>query len=333
MADETYRRKAIKFQQGWQVFATLGSAAAQIYHAKMTAPPEIMVGSAIAHIVAPVVFVAATHSVILQIRARRYGPQFVLSVFVTVFLGLAAFWLMFYSLRELAMILGMRPAWLWPVIIDASIAVSTLGLWSLTHRSRDDEEPEGDKQPHQVHVDRVDALAVDRPELEASNPELEASNDEPETRVPLTKTPATQVLSSSVPQAPREEQTATAARHLTPSPWQQGADDDEPAEASWEPERRTGADNVIAHARPAHRHLTVSDDIEASGYDFTEFARTLVESGRTKQSVKHVCRILDMHKAGYVPHAISERTGLNRGTVTNIINVSKELLKDTPLAI
>lgn len=333
MADDENRRKAIKYQQGWQVFATLGSAAAQIYHAKMTAPPGTMVGSAIAHVVAPVVFVAATHSVILQIKARRYGPQFALSVLVTIFLGAAAFWLMFYSLRELAMILGIRPAWLWPVIIDASIAVSTLGLWSLTHRSAGDEDPKRDKPSHQVQIDRVDALAADRPELEASKPELEASNDEPETRVPLTKTPATQVLSASVPKPPSEEQAATAAHHLTPSPWQQGADDDEPAEASREPERRTGADNVIAHARPAHRHLTVSDDIEASGYDFTEFARTLVESGRTKQSVKHVCRILDMHKAGYVPHAISEKTGLNRGTVTNIINVSKELLKDTPLAI
>lgn len=326
MADERNRQKAIKFQQRWQVFATLGSAAAQIYHAYMTAPAGTIVGSAIAHVVAPVVFVAATHSVILQIRARRYGPQFVFSVFVTVFLGVAAFWLMFYSLRELATILGIRPAWLWPIIIDASIAVSTLGLWSLTHRTTDDEEPEGDKQPHHVAIDSLDALAADRLELEASNDEYEA-------RVPLTKAPAAQAPAASVPQAPREEQITTRARHLTPSPWQPDAVDDEPTEASWEPERGASADNVIAHARSAHRHLSISDDVEASGYDFTEFAHTLVESGRTRQSVKHVCRILDMHKAGYVPHAISERTGLNRGTVTNIINVSKELLKDTPLAI
>lgn len=90
-------------------------------------------------------------------------------------------------------------------------------------------------------------------------------------------------------------------------------------------------DAVGAHAElldAAETSAVQSSTLAPSGYDFSEFAESLVEEGASKQKPEVIAQILSMHHADMAPHAIAVELGINRSVVTNVINKSRKLLKE-----
>lgn len=71
-----------------------------------------------------------------------------------------------------------------------------------------------------------------------------------------------------------------------------------------------------------------SPGAELSGYDFSDFAESLVEEGASKQKPEVIAQILSMHHTGMTPNAIAVELGVNRSAVNNVINKSRKLLKE-----
>ncbi|WP_375486236.1 DUF2637 domain-containing protein [uncultured Mycobacterium sp.] len=131
-------RGAVRFFWLWLTVATGASVAGNVTHAVLSAPAATVALSAAAAVVPPAVLLGSTHSVALLVRTRPLGFAYWCALAMTVMLAGCAFVLSFDALRDLAVMLGMRPgrAWLWPCAIDVSIAQSTLALLSLTPPSR-----------------------------------------------------------------------------------------------------------------------------------------------------------------------------------------------------
>lgn len=118
----------------WLRVAATASVAGNVWHAALSDPPSMAVAATLA-IVPPSVLLAAAHGVALLVRADIDGPVYRWSVAGTAFLGCAAAVLSFRTLADLASRWGghdLVAAYLIPVVIDASIALSTLGLLALT---------------------------------------------------------------------------------------------------------------------------------------------------------------------------------------------------------
>lgn len=101
----------------------------------MLAEPHHAVIAAVAAVVPPAVLLGATHGLALLVRARTAGWAYWCALVMTAALAGCAFMLSFDSLYGLAADwAGYRRgvAWLWPLSIDLSIAVSTLALLALT---------------------------------------------------------------------------------------------------------------------------------------------------------------------------------------------------------
>lgn len=128
---------AIRFLWLVLILASCASVAGNVTHAVLVAPEGTVVLAAVAALVAPAVLLAATHTVALLVRARAdSGATYWCALLMTLALAGAAFVLSFDALRDLAVTVGVDPriAWLWPVLIDVSIAQSTTALLSLTRR-------------------------------------------------------------------------------------------------------------------------------------------------------------------------------------------------------
>lgn len=115
--------------------AASASVAANIAHALFNGSAGNAAVAAAAAVVPPAVLLGATHGVALLVQARTSGWTYITALGLTVALGGCAFVLSFDALRSLAIEqAGYRPgvAWLWPLSIDLSIAVSTIALLALT---------------------------------------------------------------------------------------------------------------------------------------------------------------------------------------------------------
>lgn len=137
--EEKARAIARLFCLAWLLFALTASVSGNVLHAWMTAPLNVKVGAAIAAIVSPMIMLGATHLTVLLISTRRRKYRNIdLIVLVLVMIGAVgvaacAFTISFYSLRDLMLIFGQHPdvAWRWPVGVDLSMIVSSLGWLSL----------------------------------------------------------------------------------------------------------------------------------------------------------------------------------------------------------
>jgi hypothetical protein len=119
--------------------ATLASVSGNVAHALLNAAPGTATVSAAAAAVPPIILLAAIHGLGTLARARRgSGAAYWAAMVMTVLLACGAFALSFDALRALAVTAGIRSglAWIWPLIIDLSIAQSTLAILALTHLNR-----------------------------------------------------------------------------------------------------------------------------------------------------------------------------------------------------
>ncbi|AIT13444.1 hypothetical protein SEA_ZENTIME222_31 [Mycobacterium phage ZenTime222] len=127
----------------WFFWSTLGAAstasiAGNVAHAlsnPAAASPTIAAGMAVGP---PAVLLGATHGTALLLRVQAAGWAARAAIVFTVGLAVAAFVLSFDALHDLAVTqAGIRPAiaFLWPLTVDASIAVSTIALLALNGRA------------------------------------------------------------------------------------------------------------------------------------------------------------------------------------------------------
>lgn len=98
-----------------------------------TALPAVAAAVAI---IPPLALLAAVHgvSVLLRAHAGARGIHLV-ATGMTALIATGAFWLSFTALRSLAITAGVPhgEAWLWPLIIEGSMAQSTVALLALAH--------------------------------------------------------------------------------------------------------------------------------------------------------------------------------------------------------
>ncbi|WP_125079365.1 DUF2637 domain-containing protein [Mycobacterium sp. P7213] len=138
LADEADRAKARRFFMAWLVTATIVSVGGNAAHAVLEWLPVVAVKIAVACL-PPVVALIGIHGVAVLARSGHTtrartsatgGWVYGLSVAVTGLLALGAAVLSFAGLHSLAVAGGIDPqlAALWPICIDAGIAVSTIAL-------------------------------------------------------------------------------------------------------------------------------------------------------------------------------------------------------------
>jgi hypothetical protein len=132
-------KRAVRFFWAVLMLATGASVAGNVTHAVLNATADAVVVAAAAALVPPTVLLGATHSVALLVRTRAgSGFTYWCALSMTLALAACAFVLSFEALRELAITVGIdtRLAWLWPLVIDLSIAQATMALLALTGRHR-----------------------------------------------------------------------------------------------------------------------------------------------------------------------------------------------------
>lgn len=146
---ETDRAKARRFFMGWLIAATVVSVGGNAAHAVLEWLPVVAVKIAVACL-PPVVALNGIHGVAVLARSGHTtrartsatgGWVYGLSVAVTGLLALGAAVLSFAGLHSLAVAGGIDPhlAALWPICIDAGIAVSTIALVVLRPASAADQ--------------------------------------------------------------------------------------------------------------------------------------------------------------------------------------------------
>ncbi|MEV6336575.1 DUF2637 domain-containing protein [Nocardia vinacea] len=113
------------------IVSITGNATQALLHD--TALPAV---AATVAVIPPLALLAAVHgvSVLLRAHAGARGTH-VVATTMTAFIAIGAFWLSFTALRSLAITAGVPhgEAWLWPSIIEGSMAQATVALLALAH--------------------------------------------------------------------------------------------------------------------------------------------------------------------------------------------------------
>lgn len=171
----------------WAVLVTaaavsiIGNATQAILHG--TAVP--VVAAAVA-VIPPLALLAAVHGVSVLVRADTGArATHIVATAMTALIAAGAFWLSFTALRSLAVTAGVpgKEAWLWPLIIEGSMAQSTVALLALAHSANtapapnDRSQPGSDDDPSNVHasVRNAPAAPADEPMLERVHTPLDSS--------------------------------------------------------------------------------------------------------------------------------------------------------------
>ncbi|MFR9774016.1 DUF2637 domain-containing protein [Nocardia sp. SC052] len=101
--------------------------------------------SAAVAIIPPLALLATVHGVSLLSRAHTAtrATRWTATV-MTVLIAVGAFWLSFTALRSLAVTAGVPhgEAWLWPLIVEGSMAQATVALLALAHSANSDSQPD-----------------------------------------------------------------------------------------------------------------------------------------------------------------------------------------------
>lgn len=123
---------AVRFFWCFLFGATSISVIGNIAHAVLPYIPRvaIQIGAAA---VPPIALLAAVHGIALAVRAGASGTVYRWAVGAVALIGAGAFVLSFLALRDLMMAIGYGAgtAWVFPAIIDTTVAVSTLMLVAL----------------------------------------------------------------------------------------------------------------------------------------------------------------------------------------------------------
>lgn len=150
--------------------ASLASIAGNGAHSWVSTDLMVPRQMAIAVAVAPpVVLMLSIEGLSLLVRSlRRSAVTFWCTVAMTVFLAAGAFVLSFEALRDLAVRNGIpaQLAWIWPMIIDVTIAQATLALVTLSHPEPVDLATEAELVPGQEAAASESAPRTDRRDRE-----------------------------------------------------------------------------------------------------------------------------------------------------------------------
>ncbi|UGT60351.1 DUF2637 domain-containing protein [Nocardia asteroides] len=121
----------------WTVLTTAtavsitGNATKALLHT--TALPAVAAAVAV---IPPLALLAAVHGVTVLARAQgRADATHLVAIAMTALIAAGAFWLSYTALRALAVTAGVptHEAWLWPLIIEGSMAQATVALLTLAH--------------------------------------------------------------------------------------------------------------------------------------------------------------------------------------------------------
>ncbi|WP_048891933.1 DUF2637 domain-containing protein [Mycobacterium heckeshornense] len=138
-AEDEHHRRAALFFRAVLIVASSASIAGNAAHAVVATNLGVPAPLAAAVAVAPpVILMSSIEGLSLLIRtSRRSKATFWCALAMTALLALCAFVLSFEALRDLAIRSGIAHelAWLWPVVVDVTIAQATMALLALS-RSR-----------------------------------------------------------------------------------------------------------------------------------------------------------------------------------------------------
>ena len=125
-------RRAVRFFWCFLIGATLVSLIGNVVHAIWYLIPVVVIQIGAAA-VPPIALLAAVHGIALAVRAGASGRVYRWAIAAVAVIGAGAFMLSFRALRDLLIQTGTPPAWAWlfPVIIDTTIGVSTMMLVAL----------------------------------------------------------------------------------------------------------------------------------------------------------------------------------------------------------
>lgn len=157
--------------------ASLASIAGNGAHSWVATDLMVPRQMAIAVAVAPpVVLMLSIEGLSLLVRSlRRSASTFWCTVAMTVFLAAGAFVLSFEALRDLAVRNGIpaQLAWIWPMIIDVTIAQATLALVTLSHPEPADVATETElAPPAQEEQEETAAKSAPKPARRVPEPEF-----------------------------------------------------------------------------------------------------------------------------------------------------------------
>jgi hypothetical protein len=121
--------RAVRFFWGLLIGATTASLIGNIAHATLPYLPRIVIQIGAAA-VPPIALLAAVHGIALAVRAGASGRVYCWAVGAVAAIGVGAFAVSFMALRDLMQAIGYSSAtaWIFPAIIDTTVAVSTLML-------------------------------------------------------------------------------------------------------------------------------------------------------------------------------------------------------------
>jgi hypothetical protein len=145
-------RRAVRFFWGLLIGATMVSLIGNVVHAMLPYIPRIAIQIGAAA-VPPIALLAAVHGIALAVRAGASGRVYCCAVGAVAVIGIGAFALSFLALRDLMQVIGYSPAtaWVFPAIVDTTVAVSTLMLVALgekpARRSRSGAVPANTQTP------------------------------------------------------------------------------------------------------------------------------------------------------------------------------------------
>ena len=145
-------RRAVRFFWWFLIGATTVSLAGNIAHAVLPSLPRVVIQIGAAA-VPPIALLAAVHGIALAVRAGATGKVYCWAVSAVAVIGVGAFALSFLALRDLMVVIGYSAAtaWIFPAIIDTTVAVSTLMLVALgdkpARRSRTGAVPANTQTP------------------------------------------------------------------------------------------------------------------------------------------------------------------------------------------
>jgi hypothetical protein len=170
--------RAVRFFWCFLIAATTVSLVGNVAHAVLPYIPQVVIHIGAAA-VPPIALLAAVHGIALAVRAGASGRIYRWAVGAVAVIGVGAFAVSFLALRDLMQVIGYSSAtaWIFPAIIDTTVAVSTMMLVALgdkpvrrTHAVAAPDRKFTPRGPHSVRTDRIAASAKSAPTGHARRP-------------------------------------------------------------------------------------------------------------------------------------------------------------------
>jgi len=198
--------RAVTFFWAILIGATVVSLTGNVVHAVLPHVPEVAVRIGAAA-VPPVVLLAAVHGIAVAVRAGASGTVYRWAVAAVALIGVGAFIVSFLALRDLMTTIGYSAytAWIFPMIIDTAVAVSTLMLVAL-----------GDKPVRRKPGNRSDGSATTQPMQSGPRP---VSSANAHTRATADNPGGMHPVQAIAPEDEENLQQHLSPRRLRRNPW------------------------------------------------------------------------------------------------------------------